>query len=93
MPHDLRRAVYGAMDARCTTCATCGALWWCPEPPPGGAGLSPRECQRDKGLSAGFAWVEGVSDAALDAINAPLIKMGMGMRAAEFRALRGLEVT
>jgi hypothetical protein len=90
--HDLRRAVYGPPDALCTTCVVCGALWWCPVPPPGGRGLVPEVCPGSKGrvppiIAAGMAWVEGVPDEVVDAVNARLIEVGMGVKVADFRAL------
>lgn len=90
--HALRRAIYGPQDALCTTCVICGALWWCPAPPPAGKGLVPEVCPGSKGrvppiIAAGMAWVEGIPDEQVDAVNARLIEFGMGMKVADYRVL------
>jgi|SRR5690349_563264 len=92
--HDLRRAIYGPRDAKCTTCVRCGKLWWCPAPD---SLMVPTTCTPLKvpdadGLVilAGLAWIEGVPDARIDQANEGLIALGMAPRAADFRKFLGL---
>ena len=99
--HDLRRAIYGPRDAKCTTCVRCGTLWWCPAPsslmvptmctPPTPGDIHRNHPDAD-GLVilAGLAWIAGVPDARIDQANEGLIALGMAEPAATFRELAGL---